>query len=147
MPYTNLIYHTVFSTKERRPWISPDILPRVCEYMGGFIRNHTCHPYLINGPVDHLHLVLSFPVTVYIPDFMRDMKSWTSRWIHQTFPTLKAFAWQVSYSMFTVSPSVLPRLMTYVRNQQEHHKKVSFRDELIWLLKNHGVKFDERFLE
>jgi putative transposase len=147
MPYTGLIYHTVFSTKERRPWISPDVLPRICEYMGGFIRNHKCHPCLINGPVDHLHLVLSFPVTVYIPDFMRDMKSWTSRWIHQTFPLLKAFAWQVSYSMFTVSPSVLPRLMTYVRNQQEHHKKVSFRDELIWLLKNHGIKYEERFLE
>jgi len=115
--------------------------------MGGFIRNHKGHPYLINGTEDHLHCVHSIPVTMAIADFMREMKGWTSRWIHETFPSLRAFTWQESYAMFTVSPGILPKVMEYVRNQQEHHKKSTFRDELIWLLKNHGVEFDERFIE
>ena len=146
MSYVSVRYHVVFSTKERRPWIAPAILPRLCEYMGGMIRAHKGHPVLINGPEDHLHFVLSIPVTTAIADFMRELKSWSSVWIHQTFPDLRAFAWQDGYAVFSVSPSVLPKVVEYVRNQQEHHKKVSFRDELIWLLKNHGIEFDERYL-
>ena len=101
---------------------------------------------MINGPDDHLRLVLSIPVTTAIADFMREMKSWTSVWIHETFPSLRPFAWQDGYAIFSVSPSVMPKVMAYVRNQREHHKKISFRDELIWLLRNHGVDFDEQFI-
>jgi len=146
MSYTCLRYHITYSTKERRTWISPELLPRICEYMGGMIRQVKGHPILINGPEDHLHVVCSIPPTITVADFIRDLKSNCTSWIHDTFPDLRDFCWQDGYAAFTVSPTVLPRLLNYVLAQQEHHKKVSFRDELIWLLKNHGIGFDERYL-
>jgi len=146
MSFIGIRYHAVFSTKERRPWLAPDMRPRLCEYMAGIVRNHQGHPLLINGPEDHVHLVLSIPVTTAVADFMRELKSISSGWVHQTFPELRAFAWQDGYAIFSVSSSVLPKVLEYVQNQEEHHKKVSFRDELIWLLKNHGVEFDEKYI-
>lgn len=146
MSYTYLKYHAVFATKERRPFISPQLLPRLCEYLGGMVCRQGGRPIEFNGPPDHLHLVLSLGPAAAIADFLRDLKSISSGWVHKTFPELGDFAWQDGYSIFTVSPSVLAGVVAYVRDQQEHHAKVSFKDELAWLLKNHGIPFDEKFL-
>ena len=93
-----------------------------------------------------MHMVLSIPPTTAVSDFVRDVKSNSSGWVHDTFPEHGAFAWQDGFAGFSVSPSILPAVIAYVKNQQEHHRKVSFRDELIWLLKNHGIEFDERYI-
>lgn len=149
MSYTCLKYHATFSTKERRPWIIPEILPRLCQFLGGMIRQQGGHPIEINGPEDHIHLVLSIPPTLAVANCMKDIKCNSTNWIHDTFPDLKVFCWQKEYATFTVSPTVLPSVVKYVQEQQEHHKKknISFRDELIWLLKNHGIKFDEKYIQ
>jgi len=66
--------------------------------------------------------------------------------IHETFPDMKDFHWQDSYAAFTVSPSTLPQVLGYIQDQQRHHAKMSFQDELIELLERHGVKYDERYI-
>ncbi|HAU37869.1 MAG TPA: IS200/IS605 family transposase [Phycisphaerales bacterium] len=146
MSYTWLKYHIVFSTKERRPFLTPELMPRLCEYLGGMIKTQGGHSIEINGPEDHIHIVASVSPTLALADCLRDLKPNSTNWIHETFPGLRDFAWQDGYSAFTVSPSVLSKVVQYVKNQQEHHKKVSFRDELAWLLKNHGIEFDEKYL-
>jgi putative transposase len=111
------------------------------------IRQQGAHPIEINGPEDHLHVVLSIPPTLAVAKSIQDLKSNCTDWIHHTFAELKDFRWQDGYASFTVSPSVLPSVIKYVQGQQEHHKRVSYRDELIWLLKNHEIEFDEKYIQ
>jgi len=77
---------------------------------------------------------------------MRDLKANSTNWIHETFRQLRAFYWQDGYSAFSVSPSALQNVVKYVKNQQEHHRKVSFEEELKRLLDSHGIEYDERYL-
>jgi hypothetical protein len=121
--------------------------PRLYDYLGGMTKTLGGHPVEFNGPEDHMHLIVSIPATMPIADFMRELKCDSSNWIHASYPDLAAFSWQDGYSIFTISPSILPAVIKYVRNQVEYHKGVSFRDELIWLLKNHGIEFDEKYLQ
>jgi len=146
MSYTCLKYHIMFSTKQRRPLIAPEVLPRFCRYLGGMIKKQGGQPVEINGPEDHLHIVASLLPTMSISGTLRDLKANSTNWIHARFPNLKEFYWQDGYAAFSVSPSVLPRVVRYVRDQQAHHEKVSFEEELKWLLHSHGVEYDERYL-
>ena len=146
MSYTKLTYHIIFSTKDRRAFLNAQTLPRLVEYIGGIIRNLGGNSIEINGPEDHLHVVVGLSPTVCLSECVRDIKCNSSRWIHEAFPQALAFAWQDEYAAFSVSESALPKVIEYVRNQQEHHKRVSFGDELAALLKRHGVKYDERYL-
>jgi len=146
MSYTWLRYHIVFSTKQRRPWLAPGIMDRLTAYLGGMIKTQGGQAIEINGPEDHLHVLAGLPATTALADGMRDLKTNSSKWIHETFPDLRAFAWQDGYAAFSVSPSVLSKVAAYVRNQQAHHKKVSFDEELKRLLDGHGIAYDPRYL-
>jgi len=146
MAYTELVYHIVFSTKERTPWLKSERLTECCRYAGGIVRDLKGTLLDANGAEDHLHLVVTVPPTMALSDLLRETKAGTSRWIHQTYPALADFAWQESYAAFTVSKSALPDVLKYVRNQQGHHRKMSFQEELIALLDRHGVKYDPRYM-
>ena len=99
-----------------------------------------------NGSEDHLHVAAITNSQITIADFVRDIKANSSKWIHQTFPDLQEFAWQDGYSAFSVSHSAMPKVIAYVSKQQEHHRKVTFQEELIALLKRHEIDFDERYV-
>lgn len=144
MSYTSLFYHLVFSTKNRTPWLTPDRLAKVCRYIGGIVRNLKGALLDANGAADHLHLIMMASPTVPISGVLQKVKGGSSEWIHETFPELQDFWWQDGYSAFTVSKSALPDVLTYVRNQIEHHRKMSFQDELIALLDRHGVEYDSQ---
>ena len=144
--YTCLYYHIVFSTKERRPVLSPDLLVRTCQYIGGIARNLRCHVMLGNGVADHINLAASIHPSVALAEFVKTIKSNSTGWIHETFAENADFGWQDGYSGFTVSKSGLPQVIAYIENQQTHHKRISFQDELVRLRKRHGVDYDERFL-
>ncbi|MDY7009522.1 MAG: IS200/IS605 family transposase [Planctomycetota bacterium] len=146
MSYTNLFYHIVFSTKNRRPFLSDDVLLRACQYMGGITRKLKSQLLLANGVSDHVHLATMVHPTIAIAEFIGKVKSNSSGWIHDTFADLRDFDWQDGYAGFTVSPSVMPKVKQYIRSQPEHHKKVSFQEELIALLKKHGVEYDEKYI-
>jgi REP element-mobilizing transposase RayT len=146
MSYTSLRYHIIFSTKDRAAWLKDDMPSRLKPYISGILRNLGGECIEENGVEDHVHIIAALPPTRDVASVVRDVKSNASRWIHETFPTMAGFAWQEAYAAFSVSPSVMPALLKYVLSQQEHHAKISFLDELKWLLKGHGVAFDEQYL-
>jgi REP element-mobilizing transposase RayT len=146
MSYTCLLCHIIFSTKERRPFLQAEELRRTCEYIGGIIRQQGGNMKAANGAAEHVHIATCRPATVGLPDLVRTIKANSSAWIHQSFPDLRAFRWQDGYAGFSVSPSVMPQVVKYIRTQEEHHKKLTFQEELIGLLKAHGVEYDERYI-
>jgi REP element-mobilizing transposase RayT len=146
MAYTSLMYHIVFSTKDRRPLITPEALPRIREYIGGIIRKVHGQMVSANGTADHIHIAAIGSPNIAVMKFIQLIKGGSSKWIHETFPELKSLYWQESYGAFTVSPSGLPKLLAYIRDQEEHHKKADFKQEFLALLEKHGVKYDERYI-
>jgi REP element-mobilizing transposase RayT len=144
--FANLMYHVVFSTKHRQPLIIPDLTPRLVEFVGGIIRKRSGKLLAMNGSEDHVHLLGIFPPKMAVSDQIRDIKSLSSGWIHDAFDNQKQFAWQEGYSAFSVSKSVAPRVVKYIENQREHHKNLTFEDELIALLEKHGIEYDPRYV-
>lgn len=144
--YTRLLVQLVFSTKSRACFLTPELGERLFPYLGGLLRGEGCTSMGINGPDDHVHVLVSLPPTAALSDVVGHVKARSTGWVHRTFPELRDFAWQEGFSGFTFGPSQLPALRRYVQGQREHHRRVSFR-ELIGLLKAHGVEFDERYLD
>ena len=136
----------MYAVKDRRPLLSDDIMPRLGEYTAGIIRNLKSHLFIANGPSNHIHLAVSMHPEISVVDFVRTIKTNSSRWMHETFPDLADFAWQDGYSSFTVSYSSCQKVIDYIRGQQEHHKKQTFEEELAALLKKHDIKYDPQYL-
>ena len=95
---------------------------------------------------DHLHLLASLNRQMSVSDALQEIKSNSSRWIHETFPKLNRFAWQNGYAAFSVSFSHIDYVKRYIQNQERHHQKRTFKEELLLLLKEHQVVFDQRYL-
>jgi putative transposase len=144
--YTNLLYHMVFSTKDRRPIIAPEYESRLYDYIGGTIRGVGGISLELNGTTDHVHLLAKLRPDRALSDVLRDLKANASGWMHDVFPLLKDFSWQRGYGAFTVSQSNVEEVRRYILRQKEHHEKVSFRDEFIHFLKANGIEYDERYL-
>jgi len=144
--YTNLLYHIVFSTKERQPWLDQELNARLYDYLGGAIRSEGGTGISINGCADHIHILAKLKQDKAVSEVLRGIKANSSGWIHRTFPTLHAFAWQVGYGAFSVSQSQVDNVKRYIANQRSHHQRVSFKDEFIALLQAHGIEYDEKYL-
>jgi putative transposase len=144
--YTHLLYHLVFSTKERRPLITPVLREELYPYMGGIVRNQRGILLEIGGMADHVHLVTRFRADVSVADIVRLIKANSSKWINERPDLISEFAWQTGYGAFTVSESQLSVVRHYVQNQEEHHRKLTFQEEFVSLLKKHGIEYDERYL-
>jgi putative transposase len=144
--YTNLLYHILFATTERRPLITEEIEARLHEYMGGIVNAHGGIPLAINGMPDHMHLLVKLRQDRAVADFVRELKSISSGWVHDTFSIGKRFGWQNGYTCFTVSESQAAKVIAYILNQKQHHRKASSLDELKMLLKANGIEFDEKYL-
>jgi putative transposase len=145
MSQTDLNYHLVFSTKNRRRIIGPDLMPQLREYIGGIIRNLGGRMQAANGPEDHIHIAAVLSQKLALMDVLQEIKQSSSRWIHRTVGQ-RDFAWQDGYAAFTVSHSVLPKVIAYIQGQVKHHKKKTFQEELIEFLKKHEVEYDERYI-
>ena len=144
--YTNLLYHFVFSTKNREPLITDDKQPSLYDYMGGILRSHGGISLEINGMPDHVHLLAKLRPDKAVSNLLRDLKANASGWMHKVFPELNGFRWQDGYGAFTVSQSQVEQVSQYIRRQQQHHQKKSFKDEFIALLRINGIEFNERYL-
>jgi REP element-mobilizing transposase RayT len=144
MSYTNLLAHIVFSTKERRPFLKdPEIRSAAHAYLGGIVRNLRAKAIAVGGVEDHAHLLVRLPTSLAVADAVRVIKTNSSSWIRERIP---AFAWQTKYAAFSVSPSALPKVVTYIEGQEAHHRKRTFYEELVELLEKNGVEYDERYL-
>ena len=144
--YTNLLYHIVFSTKDRRPLITPDYEVRLYDYIGGTIRELGGISLALNGTEDHLHLLAKLRPDRALSDVLRKLKANASGWMHRVFPRLEDFTWQRGYGAFTVSQSKVREVSEYIARQKPHHQKTSFRDEFIQFLIANEIEFDERYL-
>jgi putative transposase len=146
MSYVSAYFHCVFSTKERRRLITPDLRERLWPFLGGIARQNKMKALEIGGVEDHVHILLSLPATITVSKAMQLIKGSSSKWVHETFPEHRQFAWQEEYGAFSVSVSQLEKTVEYIREQPEHHRKMTFQDEFLVLLKRHRVEYDERFL-
>ena len=144
--YSQLLLHIVFATKQRRMWITPEIAKRLYPYLGGIVSNNKGKLYDIGGIADHVHLYIRWRTDESISALVRNLKSNSSKWLHETFPDLKEFAWQDGYSVFSVSRSQEPAVKRYIDTQEAHHRKEDYKPELLRLLKAHGIAFDERYV-
>lgn len=144
--YTNLLVHVVFSTKARARLIDAGLRPRLYEYMAGVAKHEFGHALEIGGTEDHLHGLLSLRADVAPADALRKWKSLSSGWVHQTFAEQRAFAWQSGYAAFSVSQSAVNAVREYIAVQAEHHRRVSFDEELRAFLDRNGVPYDPAHL-
>ena len=123
--FTNLLYHLIFSTKDRRPIITLDYQPRLYDYIGGIIREVGGTSLGINGIEDHVHVVTKLRPDKALSDVLRVLKCNASGWMHDLFPSLAEFSWQRGYAAFTVSQTNVEDVRRYVAGQKEHHEKIS----------------------
>lgn len=144
--FTQIYYHIVFSTKDRERVLLAERREDLFRYTWGILKNKDCHLYRINGIEDHLHILASLHPTLALSDLVKDIKTGTNKWIkdNAVFPAFSH--WQDGYGAFTVSHGDKDAVIEYIKGQAEHHKNVSFQDELREFLIKHGVKFDEKYL-
>lgn len=148
MPHSfhNLLFHVVFSTKDRVPSIDAELRSDLFPYIGGIVRQMDCTARLVNGTKDHVHLLMNLRADISVSECVRVVKANSSRWVHETQPRRSAFAWQTGYGAFTVSASNENAVFQYIQNQEKHHQRISFKEEFVALLRKHRVPFDEKFL-
>jgi putative transposase len=143
---TNLLFHIIFSTKDRQPLIRESFRDELEKYIAGIVRNEGGILIGIGGMPDHLHLITKFKPDRSIAEMVRLIKANSSKWVNENHGDPGRFAWQSGYGAFSVSQSQLDALKAYVANQMAHHKTRSFQDEFREFLIKHGVEFDERYL-
>ncbi len=144
--FSQILLHIVFSTKHRERLITPELSARLYPFIGGIIRSEGGSLYAIGGIEDHLHLYLRWRTDDAISKLVRDLKSRSTKWVHELEVRYKNFSWQEGYSVFSVSRSQEEVVKQYIARQEEHHQKVDFQSELLSLLKKHDVEFDERYV-
>ena len=144
--FTQLLYHVVFSTKERRPLILADRSEELFRYLWGINNNLDCHLYRINAVEDHAHILTHIHPSVAVAEYIKKVKNASTSWIRRQNVFPRWLGWQDGYSAFTHSIGEKERLTEYIKGQQEHHKGETFVDELRRLLDEAKIKFDEKYL-
>jgi putative transposase len=138
--------HVVFSTKNRRPMITPDVEPELYAYLGGVMRNLESRCLAAGGTNNHVHLLVSQSKNIALSHLMEEVKKSSSKWIKTKGPVLRTFGWQDGYGAFTIGQSQVEALQQYIARQKERHKKQSLEEELVMLLKRYRVPYDERYI-
>ncbi len=145
--FTSILIHCVWSTKKREPFLSTDVRNRLWPYLGGIARENKMKALAIGGVADHVHILISLPGTLSVSKALQLLKGNSSKWIHDTFPKLRSFEWQEGYGAFSIGISAVGATVRYISDQAEHHRKRSFREEFVVMLRRHGLDYDERMLD
>jgi REP element-mobilizing transposase RayT len=140
--YVSDLVHCVFSTKERRNLIRPEIQSDLWAFLGGIARKNGFKALVVGGTENHAHVLLSLPATMPLAKAMQLIKGASSHWMNENH--MQGFAWQEGYGAFTVGISQKADTIAYIQSQPEHHRKRSFEDEFVTFLEKHGVQYDAR---
>lgn len=143
---TRVLVHFITSTKERQPFITPDIEPALHRYIGGIARNLDSPCLAIGGDVDHFHALISLSKNISLANLALNLKRDSSRWIKAKGGAMARFRWQDGYSTFSIGEAQVETLKRYIARQHEHHRKVSFQDELRIFLRKYKMEYDERYI-
>jgi putative transposase len=143
--YRQILYHLVFRTKNSRKTLTQEHSGELYAYMMGFIKNKNCFIYRINGIEDHLHILSDLHPSVALADYMRDLKTSSSIWLKQSGKFPEFDGWAEGYAALTYAWKDKDMIINYIKNQQLHHKKESFEDELRRILKEHGIDVNEDY--
>ncbi len=142
-----ILVHTVFSTKDRRPFLRDKVLrDELHRYLGGILTNLDCQPIIVGGIEDHVHLLCALSRTCEAAVMVKEVKRGSSLWIKTKDANLQDFAWQTGYGIFSTGFSQIEAVRNYIATQEEHHRKVSFQDEFRELLRRYEIEFDERYV-
>ena len=144
--YTSMNIHFVFSTKNRKNLIDSQMRSRLCTYIGGIARQHNMVALAVGGTENHVHMLISIPVTITPSKVVQLIKANSSRWIKEEFPKRSGFSWQVGYSGFSVSPRQIKNVMNYINRQEDHHRIMTFEEEYVGFLKDSGIEYDEQYI-
>ncbi|MFT5763253.1 MAG: putative transposase [Saprospiraceae bacterium] len=144
--YTQLLYQIVFSTKYRTSTLNKEQRPELFKYIWGILKNKKCHLYRVNGLEDHIHIVAHIHPTIAISNLVKDIKLASSAFIKSNNLFKNFTGWQNGYAAFSYSIDSKNDLIEYVKNQEVYHKKKTFKMELIELLKEHKIEYDEKYL-
>jgi len=145
--FTSILIHCVWSTKKREPYLSSEVRTRLWAYLGGIARENKMKALAVGGVADHVHMLISLPKTLSVSKALQLLKGNSSKWIHDTFPKLHSFEWQEGYGAFSIGVSAVDATVMYIRNQTEHHRIRSFREEFVAMLRRHGLDYDETMLD
>lgn len=144
--YTQLYVHCVFAVKFRAATLHPRWDERLRLYITAIVQNNGHKMLAINNMPDHLHLFVGLNPAQSISDMMRLIKGDSSEWINKERLTSTKFQWQEGYGAFSYSKSQVDKVVKYIHSQQEHHRKVTFLDEYLQMLKSFDITFDERYI-
>lgn len=144
--HQQLLYHIVFSTKNRKTYLSDGFREKVFAYMAGTCRELEGFALIVNGYFDHAHLLVRIPAKIAVSDFVGKLKSNTSKHINDTSDIIRQFGWQDGFGAFTVSVSAKDQVYRYIENQMQHHREQTFETEYLSLLKKHEVEFDPKYV-
>ena len=138
--------HIAFSTKERHPFIDDNIKHELWSYIGGICDGLECNPVRVGGHHDHVHICCLLSRKLTQVTLLETVKRDSSKWIKTKGGRYADFHWQDGYGVFSVNPTEIDKVVEYINNQHEHHKRRTFQEELLAFLKKYGVDYDERYL-
>lgn len=144
--FTQIYLHLVFAVQNRISLINPEWKAELYKYITGIVQNNGHKLIAINGIANHLHIAVGYKPHQLIPDLLQDIKGYSSKWVNEKKFVRGKFNWQEGYGVFSFSHSQIDRVVKYINNQEQHHKKVSFREEYIQLLKKYNIPFDEKYI-
>jgi putative transposase len=143
---SNILIHLIWSTKDRYPWLEPDIRGKTHAFLAGTVRQLDCEAYRVGGVADHVHLALRLSRNVSIADLVKEAKTASSKWLKLQDPAFAKFSWQQGYGGFSVGMSQKETLLHYIDTQEEHHRTLTFQDEYRNFLKKYAINHDERYV-
>lgn len=141
-----LSFPLCFQHKGTSPPVETSARQTAWPFLGGIARQNKMKAMEVGGVEDHVHILLSLPATLAISKALQLIKGGSSKWIHDTFPEHRSFAWQEQYSAFSVSVSQMENIIQYIKDQEIHHRRMTFQEELLALLKKHRIEYDDRYL-
>lgn len=144
--YVSSLFHCVWSTKHRQHLITPELSERLWPYLDGIAKNNNMKALAIGGVEDHVHVLLSLPSTIEIAKAVQLIQGGSSKWVHDTFPEHREFAWQEGYGAFSIGISQLDDTKRHIASQEEHHRKRTFQEEFTAFLKKHEIDYDPRYI-
>jgi putative transposase len=143
---SRVLVHLIFSTKYRKPSLTPEIREELYPYLAVVLRDNDCPSLRVGGVEDHVHMLFGLSRRLAVADVVELVKTSSSKWLKTKWSHLAKFHWQAGYGAFSVSQSKADSVVRYIRGREAHHRRISFQDEFRTTLDRHGVVYDERYV-